>query len=200
MPLWGNIDYANGNNKPVWANTSNLTSNSTINGTAANGYNYYGSTMGVSASEQAAATAKHPQHAGWVSQKIGTGPIKSISILTAGAGINTDGFLIITDTSPWGKGANANISFTKANSLNSLQSFSTNSTQNVISTLTIVNGGDGFSANSQITVKTNGSNTVSPTFSIVLGGRGDRINYETLIAMGSITGDDPKDNAYFTGV
>ena len=75
MPLWGNIDYATGNNKPVWANTSNLTSNSTINGTAANSYTFYGSTYGVSATEQSNAGAKHPQHAGWVSQKIGTGPV-----------------------------------------------------------------------------------------------------------------------------
>ena len=42
MPLWGNKDYPNSNSKPLYANTSNAYSNSTINGNQANTDTYYG--------------------------------------------------------------------------------------------------------------------------------------------------------------
>jgi len=199
--LWGNKDYSTGNNKPLWANTSNSTSNSTINGTAANTNAYYGIVAGVSTTELDATqgAANHPQHAGWVSLKVGTGPIKSISA-SGGTGINAAGYLTITDSSAWGQGTGANISFTIANSQNSLQGYSTNSTLNTISTMTIVNGGSGFSDVSAITVRTNGANTTLPTFTVELGGRAGRYTAETLVAMGSITEDDARDNVWFSGV
>jgi hypothetical protein len=199
--LWGNKDYNTGNNKPLWANTSNSTSNSTINGTAANSYTYYGIVAGVSATELDATqgAANHPQHAGWVSVKVGTGPISGIGI-SGGTGINAAGYLTITDTSAFGNGRSANISFTIANSQNSLQSFSSNSTLNTISTITIVNGGLGYSNTSGITIRTNGANTTLPTFTVTLGGRGGRYSAETLVAMGSITSDDARDNVWFSGI
>ena len=199
--LWGNKDYSTGNNKPLYANTSNSTSNSTINGTVANTNAYYGIVSGVSATEldQTQGAANHPQHAGWVSIKVGTGPIKAISA-TGGTGINAAGYLTITDGSAWGQGTGANISFTIANSQNSLQGYSTNSTLNTISTLTIVNGGSGFSNTANITIRTNGANTTLPTFTIELGGRGGRYSAETLVAMGSMTFDDARDNVWFSGV
>ena len=199
--LWGNKDYNTGNNKPLWANTSNSTSNSTINKAAANTVKFYGIVTGVSPGEMTASALadQHPQHAGWVSLKIGTGPIAAISA-SGGTGVNAAGYLTITDTSPWGNGRSANISFTIANSQNSLQGYSTNSTLNTISTLTIVNGGLGYSNSSAITIRTNGANTTLPTFTIALGGRGDRITSETLVAMGTITQDDARDNVWFSGV
>jgi hypothetical protein len=203
MPLWGNRDLASGNQKPVFANTSNATSNSTINGTRANTAKYYGNMYGVSATEtQNAFTSHISAHAGWISQKIGTGPISRIEIATRGTGINTAGFLLVTDGSPLKQGANLNISYTIANTLNLLQSSSSNSTLNGINTITIVSGGDGWSNidPSYITVKVNQSNTTQPTFTLTAGGRAGRINYETIVAMGSITDDDPRDNTYFTGV
>ena len=69
-----------------------------------------------------------------------------------------------------------------------------------ISTITINNGGDGWSNASLIRVVTNGSNTTLPTFTVTLGGRAGRIKTEVLVAMGTISGDDPKDNALFSGV
>lgn len=201
MSLWGNLDNATGNQKPLFANTSLTTSNSTINGTAANTVKYYGIVAGVSVTEEERANSlpQHPTHAGWVSLKVGTGPISKITA-TGGTGINASGFLIVTDGSSLGKGANVNISFTTANSQNTLQVFSTNSAWNTIGTLTIVNGGDGFSNVSAITVRTNGANTSQPTFTVTLGGRAGRIQTETLIAMGSITGDDAADNVWYSGV
>lgn len=199
--LWGNKDYFTGNNKPLFANTSNISSTSTIHGSAANTNTYYGNVYGVSATEldQTQGAANHPQHAGWVSVKVGTGPIKTISEIL-GSGINAAGYLIITDGSALGSGTGANISFTIANSQNSLQSFSSNSYLNAISTLTIVNGGSGYSNASQLTIRTNGANTSLPTFTVELGGRAGRYSAETLVAMGSITFDDARDNVYFSGI
>lgn len=199
--LWGNKDFATGNNKPVYANTSNVTSNSTINGTAAGNVKFYGVVAGVSATEEerANSTPQHPTHAGWVSLKVGTGPITDISV-TGGTGINSAGYLIITDASVKGTGTGANISFTTANSQNTLQTFSSNSAWNTFGTFTVVNGGSGFSNASAITITTNGANTSLGTFNVTLGGRAGRVQTETLVAMGSITFDDPKDNVWFTGV
>jgi hypothetical protein len=158
--------------------------------------------MGVSAGEIANSIGKpqHPTHSGWVSVKYGTGPVASMNISNGGMGINAGGFLLLTDGSALGQGQGFNASFTIANSQNTLQSFSTNSSLNVINTITIINGGSGWSNASAINVRTNGSNTVWPNIQITLGGRGGRILTETIVAMATITGDDPRDNVVFSGV
>jgi hypothetical protein len=198
MSLWGNKDYATGNNKPVYANTTYVVSNSTINGSKANTAKYYGAVWGVSETEQSntasIAAGHHAQHAGWVSQKIGTGPIKSIAITSGGQGYNAAGFLTISG----GGDGSVNVAYTIANSQNTLQSYSSNARWNAISTLTIVNPGAGF--NVAPTVIAGGSNIAPATFSVTLGGRAGRVQYETLVAMGSISGDNPSDNVYFQGI
>lgn len=207
--LWGNIDYPSSNQKPVFANTTNTTSNSVINGTLANTNQYYGIVAGVSAGEHAnsAGKAQHPAHSGWVSLKIGTGPVTGATITSRGTGINAAGFIVITDTATdstangYVVGSGANISFTIANTQNLLQTFSTNPTWNGINTLTLVNGGLGYSNVSKLRYAvSNAANTTQPVLTILLGGRAGRIQTETLVAMGSITLDAPSDNAYFTGV
>ena len=199
MPLWGKLDTASGNQKPLFANTSNAYSNSTINGTAANTNTYYGNMYGVSAGEEANAV-KSGAHSGWVSQKIGTGPVSALSV-TGGAGINANGFIILTDGSYLKQGTDANISFVMANTQNTLQRFSTNPTWNGVGSVTIVNGGSGWSNAAAITgVVSNAANTTQPTITVTLGGRAGRIQYETIVATGTITGDDPRDNVYFVGV
>lgn len=201
--LWGNIDYPNSNQKPVFANTTNTTSNSVINGTSANTVKFYGIVAGVSADEEERSnnTPQHPTHAGWVSLKIGTGPVSAVAITSRGEGINADGFIVVTDTNSDVTGSGANISFTIANTQNTLQTYSTNSAWNGIGTLTVVNGGSGYSNVSKLTYAvSNAANTTQPVLSITLGGRAGRIQTETLVAMGSITLDAPSDNAYFTGV
>ena len=52
MSLWGNLDNATGNDKPLYANTSLTTSSSTINGAKANTVKYYGVVAGVSVTEE----------------------------------------------------------------------------------------------------------------------------------------------------
>jgi hypothetical protein len=199
MPLWGNVDRAQGNQKPLFANTSNSTSNSTINGTVANTAGYYGNMFGVSAAERANGLHK-PAHSGWVSQKVGTGPVSAITI-SGGAGINANGFIVLTDGSHLGQGTGANISFVTANTQNTLQLFSTNPAWNGVGSATIVSGGSGYSNVAAITARvSNAANTTQPTVTLTLGGRAGRITSEVIVAMGSITGDDPRDNAYYSGV
>lgn len=195
--LWGNKDHATGNNKPVYANTTYTVSNSTINGSKANTAKYYGAVWGVSATEQAntlaIADGHHSQHAGWVSQKIGTGPVTAISITSGGQGYNSAGFLTISG----GGDGTINVSYTIANSLNTLQSFSSNARLNAIATITILNAGAGF--NIAPTVIAGGANITPATFAVTLGGKAGRVQYETLVAMGSITEDNSADNKYFPG-
>lgn len=200
MPLWGNTDAASGYQKPVFANTSNATVASTINGSVANTYAGYGNMVGISTNEKSNASGDGPKatHAGWVSQKIGTGPITGVTIVTKGAGINAAGNLMLVDTSPHGQGV-ANISFTIANTLNVLEASSSNSTSNGLNTVTIVSS-SGWSNASAFSVKvSNAANTTQPTIALTLGGRAGRVNYETIVATGSITGDDTRDNQFFPG-
>lgn len=189
MPLWGNQDNASGNQKPLFANTSNAYSNSSINGTVANTAKYYGQVYGVSAAETQNVSSDHVS-AGWVSQKIGRGGISSINIVNGGTGYNANGYLKFTDnTSALGilaGGANANVSFTV-------------NVTNVIVAVTINNPGDGYALTPTATA--NLTNTTAASFEVILGGRAGRRQYETLVAMGSITGDDgAKDNVFFVGV
>jgi hypothetical protein len=195
MSLWGNLDGRTGNNKPVYANTTYRISNSTINGNEANTAKYYGATYGVSVTEASntLSDGKKVAHAGWVSQKIGTGPVASIAITSGGQGYNAAGFLTISG----GGDGTINVSYTIANSLNSMQSYSSNARQNVIASITINSPGAGF--NVAPTVIAGGSNIAPASFTVTLGGRAGRVQYETLVAMGSMTGDDPGDNNYFPG-
>lgn len=198
--LWGNKDYVTGNQKPLFANTTNVSSASTINGAKANTNKHYGQVFGVSAAEQIAlGTNPHPVHPGWVSYKVGTGPIASIAAV-GGSGYNSGGYLILTDTSAANTGTGANISFSIANAQNTLQSFSSNAQLNVINSIVINSGGSGWSENAKISVISTNRGIVNSTFTITLGGRGDRRFFETLVAMDSITSDSPRDNNIFSGV
>ena len=203
MPLWGNIDTANGYNKPIFANTTNVTSNSTIHGTAANTNAYYGPVFGVSAQETSNSGSDRVTHAGWVSQKIGTGPIASVG-WSGGSGYNSGGYLLLTDGSVLASGTGANISFTIANTLNTMQGYSTNANWNVINSITVVSGGSLFSDADDLTFNyaalTDDKPIANATFTFILGGRGGRKTYETIVAMGSISGDDPRDNVFFKNV
>ena len=200
MALWGSIDAANGYNKPVFANTTNVQSNSTIHGTAANTAKFYGQVFGVSAQEASNSGSDIVTHPGWVSQKIGTGPITGVAIVDGGSGYNSGGFLAVTDTSVFGKGVEANISFTIANTLNTMQNYSTNANWNVVNSIVVNAGGSLYSDSGEITLSFPDTPISAASYTITLGGRGDRKSYETLVAMGSITGDDPRDNVFFKNV
>lgn len=175
MSLWGNLDNATGNQKPVFSNTA--------------------TTYGVSATEAAnnQVDGNKVTHSGWVQQTIGTGGLTSVTITDVGSGINAVGFLTISG----GNGVDANVSYTTANSQNTMQTYSTNPAWNVIASVSINNPGSGFTSAPTITYT--GANTTRPTFTATVGGRAGRRFYETLVATGSITGDDTTDNIYFPG-
>lgn len=161
MSLWGNLDNATGNQKPIFANVS--------------------STYGVSVTEAANTLVDGPKitHSGWVKQSLGTGPVTELTITDAGEGYS-NGFLRITN----GGGSGANASFT------------VNEDGNVVSVV-INSGGSGYT--SAPTVVVPGSNTIVATVVATVGGRAGRRFYETLVATGSIAGDDTADNTYFPG-
>ena len=182
---------------------SNVTSGAFVSGIATG-------VFGVSATEQSNNTNNNSKeigaHAGWNFRRAGTGPIVSIAAnATLTAYVNTD---IITVTSPATGGTNATITFT------------TNSTGGSL-TFTVANPGNGFdlvtipTSNISITNSTGGTatgNTTTTNLVVTAGGRAGRVQYETLVAMGSLgaqtaafgtpaaVNDAASDNAFFPGV
>jgi hypothetical protein len=196
--LWGNVDGPTGNNKPKYANTSNLTSNSSTHGyLIANTNAGYGVVFGVDVTEKGTSEGQRIAHPGWVSQKTGTGPIIGVALINGGSGYNSGGYLTVTDTSIYGKGDEANISFTIANTRNTLQNYSENAEWNVVHTIVVNAGGSLYSDSDQVELSFPDTPITEASYTIVLGGRGDRKNYETLVAMGSMTGDDIADSSTF---
>lgn len=204
MSLWGKLDNPSGNQKPLFANTTNVQSNSVIHGTKANTNAFYGPVFGVSNREKSNTThgdAFRVAHSGWVSQKIGTGPIASVTVVSGGQGINATSniWLTLSDGSVLGTGSGGNITFQIANAQNTLQSYSSNVYLNTIVSVAVTAGGSGYSNSKAIAIGNPAAFITAPVLKINLGGRGDRVNYETLVAMGSISGDDPRDNSTFFG-
>jgi hypothetical protein len=131
--------------------------------------------FGVDTAEQANVTSStgKPQHAGWVIRKVGTGPVVSI---TANAGaVSNSGFIVFTAGNGIAGSGNttANVTIT-SNAAGYIQS------------LTINN--PGLYANTPLAVSNDpNSNAV---FTVTLGGRAGRVETETIVAMGSMTGDN----------
>jgi hypothetical protein len=138
------------------------------------------SVMGVSATEVANTLGDGGKvaHAGWNKQTIGTGPVSTITLGSPGEGYS-NGFL--TFAGGGGSGANASI-VVDANG--------------VILSVSLLSGGSGYTSAPTATA----SNTTPAVLTVEVGGRAGRRSYETLVAMGSIVGDDTGDNAYFPGV
>jgi hypothetical protein len=119
-------------------------------------------------------------HAGWQLRKAGTGPVIGVSF-TGGAATayNNADILVVRSTQA---GGNAAISMT------------TNSTGGSL-TLAITNAGAGFlvtsipTSNLVITNTAGGTaagNSTVTNFVVTVGGRAGRVQYETLVAMGSL--------------
>jgi hypothetical protein len=190
MSLWGNLDAAN--NAPVSSamagyggNTPQVTANAEV---------YYANTklgsfsdnqaigiFGVTAAEQAnsstVASTGVPTHAGWVTRRVGMGPVATI---TANAGcVAVNSTITIVANSGFGNtGSNG-----RSTIIPVVATISVN-TAGYISTITIVN--PGLYANTPI-LRPNTGNAV---FTVSMGGRANRISTETLVAMGSMTGDN----------
>ncbi len=190
MALWGNLDAAN--NAPI---SSAMTGyGGTTPEVTANSQVYYANTklgsfsdnqaigiFGVSAAEQAnsrtVASTGTPTHAGWVTRRVGMGPVATI---TANAGcVAVNSTITIVANSGFGNtGSNG-----RSTIIPVVATISVN-TAGYISTITIVN--PGLYANTPI-LRPNTGNAV---FTVSMGGRANRISTETLVAMGSMTGDN----------
>jgi hypothetical protein len=185
MSLWGNLDAANnapkqGDTSGYGGTTPQVTSNTQV---------YYANTaagsfipgaaigvFGVDTSEQINAGAAAntlvgvPQHAGWVIRKTGMGPITSI---TANSGaVATNSFITFSG----GNGIDGS-GATAANARISVN------TAGYITSITINN--PGLYANTPIATPASGN----ASFTVTVGGRAVRVTTETIVEMGSMTGD-----------
>lgn len=181
MSLWGNLDASN--NAPKQTDTTGYGGDTPQ--VTANGQVYYANTQidayigdaaigifGVDTSEQTAATAAQgvPQHAGWVLRKVGMGPIASITANAGAVGVNA------TMTITGGNGIGATTGSTPGTVVVRVN------TANYIIGVDVVNGG--------LYANTPSINAMSnAVFTITMGGRANRVQTETLVAMGSMRGD-----------
>jgi len=176
MPQWKNVDQANGApisgvEAKVTANGEvmfgNVTSDSFITGKSVG-------VFGVSAAETANAAAAGVTHAGWVKLTQGTGPVLSITVTANGTSGYTNGAVTISAGGPGGNAAATQV---------------TNGSGQ-ITAVNVTNGGSGFITAPTVTPNGAGSGA---TLTAVVGGRANRKNWETLVAMGSISGDASDD-------
>jgi hypothetical protein len=177
MSLNGSIDQAN--NAPKYAIAGGL-------GVTANGQVMFGNTtisayvvntamgvFGVDSTEAGVAgEGKKVAHAGWNLRKSGTGPVASIKIVNAGNDYKTGGW--ITFAGGGGSGANA--------------SYTVNTTTNTVNSITLISGGSNYTGTPTANIA-NANGAITASIAVTMGGRAGRVHYETLVAMGSMTGD-----------
>lgn len=187
MAQWGKDD--NAANSVLWGTTSVNLSTNTVNSNTV----YQNTTVGafknnnvamkkavgqfgVSAAEAAntAGEGKKVTHAGWNLRTVGTGSLATLVISDPGKGY-ANGDVITINAGTGGTNATATVA--------------TSPLGNVVSvSITSVGGGFVTTAPTGITVAnstggaTTGSNAV---FTATVGGRAGRVQYETLVAMGS---------------
>lgn len=185
MALWGKLDQANNstifaatqvNVAPTDANRTQLFNNTSVGVWKNNGVAMKQAVgqFGVSPAEAANTTGegKKVAHAGWNLRTLGTGPLTSITVTAAGFGYaNTETFSIAGGTNATGN-------------------LVTNSTGNVVAVSVTSFGANFTSANPAVTITANGTGA---SISAVAGGRAGRVQYETLVAMGSISTDASDD-------
>lgn len=181
MPLWGNADAAN--NAPKYTvEAASGTRGNTAYGNTTVGAFVGGATVGVFGVNPAeAAVNKDVVHPGWVVVKQGTGFVSSLAIVTGGTGYS-----------------NSDLVRVSGGTLNASATLVTNSTGGITS-VSLGSKGGGFVSTSTaaVTNSTGGSSGGSnATFSVTLGGRAGRISMETLVAMGTITGDGSDDTVF----
>lgn len=180
MSLWGNLDAQN--NAPKQTDTTGYGGNTPQ--VTANGQVYYANTttgafinnaqigiFGVNATEQSAtptAAGGKPPHAGWVLRKAGTGPVQTIVANTGVYGTNA--YVTFTGGGTSNTAANAYAEF--------------NATTGALVKITLNSGGQ-YATTPTATIA--GANAA---LTLTMGGRANRVQTETLVAMGSITGDN----------
>lgn len=200
MAQWGNTDTVA--NSVLWGTTAvNLTTNS-ANRSALFGNSTVGAfknnnvgmkvafgQFGADTTEVANSSGEGGKvtHAGWVLRKAGTGPVTAVTVAAGGKTYNNTDTISITASGTGGVVANSSGTLT------------TNSTGGITS-VTITSGGAGYvtatvaNASFVIANSTGGSTTgAGANLVATVGGRAGRVQYETLVAMGSLTSDASDD-------
>lgn len=189
MALWGKTDSAGDstiyaaaqvNRIANSANRTTLFDNVTTGAFQNNGVNMKVAVgqFGVSAAEAANTTGEGTKvaHAGWNLRTRGTGSLTAITVAAAGSTYaNSDTFAIAAGTG--GTNATGNVV--------------TNATGNVIS-FAVTSFGANFDVVAPTVTITTAAG-VGASLTATAGGRAGRTSYETLVAMGSITGDASDD-------
>lgn len=184
MALWGNLDASN--NAPNFSGitgykTSTSVANSQIDAVFANaqiGATRTGVAMGMFGVDTteigvASAGSHSGAHAGWVLRTAGTGPIATITANAGAVGVNS--YLTIVNGGLGNTAANAQISVNTAGYITSIT----------------INSGGSYATTPVVT-----PNTGNAVFTVTMGGRANRVSQETLVAMGSMTGDASDDTYY----
>ena len=129
--------------------------------------------FGIDTTEKGVTTgdAKAAQHAGWNIRKAGMGPIVTITANSGAVGQNS--YIVFSGGSKYAGSGN-----TAANAQISVN------TAGYITSITINN--PGLYANTPVATP----NTGNAVFTVTMGGRANRVQTETLVAMGSMYGDN----------
>ena len=194
MSLWGNLDASN--NAPLfWAAggfTANVSGNASVAANASNAQiaGIFGNTtigfwregvvsgiFGIDTTEAnsqfSTGDGRNVTHAGWVHRVVGTGPVLTITANAGATGVNS-----FINFSGGSSGAAAGMTGnTSANAI-----VYVNSTFHIVN-VTIATGGS--YANTPFA----NANTGNAVYTVTMGGRANRVQQETIVAMGSMTGD-----------
>jgi hypothetical protein len=194
MSLWGNLDASN--NAPIFWDASgyspNVSANASVTANAANGQiaGIFGNTtigfwregvatgiFGVDAIEAnnqlSSGDGRNVTHAGWVERVAYTGPVVSITANAGSVAVNSS--VIFSGGS---SGAPAGMTGnTPATAL-----IYVNTAGYIVNV--VVTGGGSY-ANTPVATANQGNSVLTVT----MGGRANRVFQETLVAMGSMTGD-----------
>jgi hypothetical protein len=208
MSLWGNLDASN--NAPIFWDaggyTPNVSANASVTANAANGQfaGIFGNTtigfwregvatgvFGVDTTEAnsnsllTTGDGRNVTHAGWVERIAFTGPVLSIAVNAAAVTVNS--FITFNGGSSGAEAgmtgnvaANARIFVNTAGYIVNVQMSSGGSYANTPRVENL------FHAANNALITPSYSNAV---FTLTMGGRANRVHQETLVAMGSMTGD-----------
>lgn len=179
MALWGSIDQQN--NAPKSVVTGGVSANAqALFGNVQMSAYQTGTAVGVFGVDKteagiASGDGKKVAHAGWNLRKAGSGPIVSISANTGAYSPDGNVFLTFTGGGTGTTTANARIVTNGAK---------------LITGITLNDGGQYLTTPTATAVNANVSLTIT------MGGRANRVSYETLVAMGSMTGDANDDTIF----
>ena len=218
MSLWGNLDASN--NAPIFSGlsgydtsttgvdiansqTTTVFNNVTIGATRTD---VVSGVFGVDVVEilNDSVETHHGAHAGWVHRQAGTGPITSITANAGSVAVNSfitfaGGSLGAAAGRTGNTAANVRV---WVNTTGQIVGINLNSGGSYANTPVISGAATGVAnvytglTYAENTAPISTSSFTNAVFTIVMGGRANRVNQETLVAMGSMEGDSTDDAVY----